>query len=143
VAEETTVVETKASKHKLPEGIMTPVEAYHKLKKEGLAGSNLTSQLVYTKLNAAKKNGFPVKHYDAEGVAHDEPIEVDDKKTTRPGIVWEELAEWWPNQPTRAKKTESENGDKKEAEGKHERPEVEDDDDEAEILEDEDLVEAE
>jgi len=136
-----------ATKHKLPEGIITPVEATHRLKKEGLAPESLNSQLVYTKLKGAKTNKMPVRHYNAEGEAFDEPqVSEHGIVLTRPGFEWDELAEWWANQPARGSKPKE---DKEEdAEAKHRKPEVEadesDEDQDDELDEDdEDLGEAE
>jgi hypothetical protein len=145
--EEKTEQPKPTTKHKLPEGLLTPVEATHRLKKEGLAPESLNSQLVYTKLKGAKTNKMPVRHYDAEGNTFDEPqVSTHGVVLTRPGFDWDELAEWWVNQPARGSKPKEEEGEK--AESKHRKPEEapetsDDEDDDLEDDEDEDLEEAE
>jgi hypothetical protein len=143
-----------ATKHKLPEGLLTPVEATHKLKKEvnphtgePYAPSTLNSQLVYTKLKGAKTNKMPVRHFDAEGNAFDEPqVSEHGVVLTRPGFDWDELAEWWHEQPARGQRAPKEEGEKTEA--KHRAPveeseDADDEDDDLEDEEDDDLEEAE
>jgi hypothetical protein len=141
------------TKHKLPEGVITPVELHHRLKKETnpetkepYAPQTLNSQLVYTLLKAAKTNGMPVKHYDAEGKAHDEPkVSEHGVVLTRPGFKWEEASHWWahrpPKQSAAPKPAESANGE--EAHAKHAAPSEEDELDELEGSDEDDLVEAE
>jgi hypothetical protein len=135
-----------ATKHKLPEGIITPVEATHRLKKEGLAPESLNSQLVYTKLKGSKTNKMPVRHYDAEGNPFDEPqVSEHGVVLTRPGFDWDELAEWWPNQPARGAKPAKED---EKTEAKHRAPveeskDSDDEDDDLEDEEDDELEEAE
>jgi hypothetical protein len=142
------------SKHKLPEGYITPVEATHRLKKEvnpatgePYAKASLSSQQVYTLLRTAETNKMPVHHFDAEGHKHKtRQTDGAGHVTTRPGFKWDELSEWWANRPARGSSSESGEEEKK-AEDSTPSGEVEEDvDDEAYLEEaddDDELVEAE
>jgi hypothetical protein len=141
------------TKHRLPEGVITPVQVTHKLKEtvnpatgETYAKANLNSQLVYTLSKASKNNGMPVKHYDAKGKAHSDRVVEDNIVVTRPGFVWEELVEWWVNRPEKkaAAKSEEKDEETSASDDANELEELEEEDGiESEADEDDELVEAE
>jgi hypothetical protein len=89
-------------KHGLPAGKITPVQFRHLLVDKGHAPETLNSAQIYILTRSAKSNGMPVKHYDADGKAHDE-LQVDGagNTTTRPGLDADEALEWWLNRPKR------------------------------------------
>jgi hypothetical protein len=92
-------------KHKLPDGIATPIEALNHLKThknpttgELHAPADFQPQRMYGLLKPTKNaDPFPVKHYDAEGKAFDEAQvhPVTGVTTTRPGVKIDEVVDWW------------------------------------------------
>jgi hypothetical protein len=131
-------------KHKVPDGYITPVEARHRLVEEGLAKGSLNSAQIYILSRAAKNNGMPVLHFDAEGNAHEErQVDEHGNATTRPGISWEgnddlgSFKEWWVNRPKRQAGKPKEDGDKAASDGEAQITEAADEaaEDEAELAE--------
>jgi hypothetical protein len=111
----------KKTKHHVPDGFITPVQATHKLKKEinpktdePYAPSSLSSQQVYTLSRTAETNKMPVLHFTEDGKHHKtRQTDGDGNVTTRPGFKWEDLAEWWANRPARKTKEASEDKEEK------------------------------
>jgi hypothetical protein len=131
-------------KHDLPEGYIAPVAFRHALVDAGLAAESMSPVQIYGLVRKASSNGMPVKHFDREGVGHDELQQhpITGETITRPGLKLDEGLEWWknrpkhqPGQPRVAKPaTEGEAADTTDEES----PE-----DAAELAADEDFVEAE
>ncbi|MGA2412737.1 MAG: hypothetical protein ABSG46_20435 [Candidatus Binataceae bacterium] len=131
----------KATKHKVPEGHITPVEATHRLKKETnpktgkpYAEDKLTSQQVYTLLRTSESNGMPVKHFTPDGKSHKtRQVDGEGNLISRPGFNWDELAAWWADRPARGSKKAKD----EEKSGGEASDEADGDDSEDEIDEDE------
>jgi hypothetical protein len=154
---ETKEAETKAkkkSKHKVPDGWLTPVAARHKLVEEGLAPDTLNSAQLYILSRAAKSNGMPVKHFHEDGSVHNERIVDDnDNALTRPGFSWEgteldgetvgSFRDWWVNRPARGQGGKKKKDEEKSAEDVADESQAEADDEEFDDDDNEDLVEAE
>lgn len=85
------------TRHKVPEGIATPIEALHAMKQRNLVPQDFPPQRMYGFVkNPGKTDPFPVKHYDAAGVAHDDVVINEHGVTlTRPGVVLDEVIAWW------------------------------------------------
>ncbi|SRR5216684_855476 len=103
-AQPTSGTTNPATKHKLPEGVSTPIEALNWLKthkEEGASApfvdANFQPQRMYGFVKSpGKDDPFPVKHYDAEGNTFAEPQVSEHGVTlTRPGVVIAEVVAWW------------------------------------------------
>jgi hypothetical protein len=132
-------------KHDLPEGYIAPVAFRHALVDAGLAAESMSPVQIYGLVRKASSNGMPVKHFDREGVGHDELQQhpITGETITRPGLKLDEGLEWWKNRPKhqpgqpRVKKetAEGESADNTDDEGSLE--------DAAELAADEGFIEAE
>lgn len=103
--EAATEAPVKATKHKLPQGIATPIEALNVLKQKKLVPQDFAPQRMYGFVkNPGKTEPFPVKHYDAEGNVFDEAqLDASGHPTTRPGVITEEVIVWWKGKGERDK----------------------------------------
>lgn len=132
-------------KHDLPEGYIAPVAFRHALVEAGLAPESMSPVQIYGLVRKASSNNMPVKHFDREGVAHDEfqTHPITGETITRPGLKLDEGIEWWKNRPKhqpgqpRVKKEETE------GEASTEADEDGSLEDAAELAADEDFAEAE
>ena len=92
-------------KHKLPDGIATPIEALNHLKThtnpatgDPHAPADFQPQRMYGLIKPTKSaDPFPVRHYDAEGKEFEEAQvhPVTGVTTTRPGVKIDEVVDWW------------------------------------------------
>lgn len=85
------------TKHKVPEGIATPIEALNAMKQKQLVPADFPPQRMYGFVKSpGKTDPFPVKHYDADGTEYDTPqLDATGHTTTRPGVVIDEVIAWW------------------------------------------------
>jgi hypothetical protein len=105
-AAETPTEPAKPTKHKVPDGWATPIEALHALKQQGLVSQDFPPQRMYGFVkNPGKTDPFPVKHFDAEGVQYDTPQLGPDgiNPRTRPGVKTDEVIAWWKGKGDRDK----------------------------------------
>jgi hypothetical protein len=93
------------TKHKVPDGIATPIEALNAMKQKNLVPADFPPQRMYGFVKSPGKNdAFPVKHYDAAGIEYDTPqLDATGHTTTRPGVVIDEVIAWWSRKGDRDK----------------------------------------
>jgi hypothetical protein len=94
---------TKATKHKVPDGWATPIEALNVMKTQGLVPQDFPPQRMYGFVKSpGKTDPFPVKHFDAAGVQYDTAqLDEGGHTITRPGVQTDQVIEWWKGKGAR------------------------------------------
>lgn len=115
--------EKKATRPKVPEGYVTPIQFRNALVEQDKAPADLRPQVIYTYVkNPGKGDPFPVKYTDGETVK-DEQWEG-----TRPCLVLQEALDWWDRKAARKIERANKPKAEKKAKGvkatKKEEPEV-------------------
>jgi len=92
------------TRHKLPDGVHTPIEFRNHIVTKGIAPADLKPQQVYGWVKSPGKGEarFPVAHYDAQGNKFDTAqINEHGVTLTRPGVILEAAIEWYKGYDSR------------------------------------------